>query len=87
MEEFSEFILHLTTKFGGGGGGGQIITIFDHLTYVRVSWSNGQQFLTMTTAEISILPWSNGQNWSTLTVDHRQVPGFHSHFYNEPALL
>ena len=53
------------------------MTIFDHLAYVRVSWSNGQKFLTMTTAKISKLPWSNGQKWPFLTIfyhDHDQKP-------------
>ena len=44
--------------------------IFDHLAYVRVSWSNGQNFLTMTMAKMPELPWLNGQNWSSLTIDH-----------------
>ena len=43
-------------------------TIFDHLAYVRVSWSNGQKFLTMTMAKILKLPWSNGQKWPFLTM-------------------
>ena len=44
--------------------------IFYHLAYLKVSWSNGQKFLTMTMAKISELPWSNGQNWSILTIDN-----------------
>ena len=54
-------------------------TIFDHLAYVRVSWSNGQKFLTMTMAKIEKLPWSIGQNWSILTIDHGQNRGRHGH--------
>ena len=50
-------------------------TIFDHLAYVRVSWSNGQKFLAMTTAKISNFPWSNGQNGSILTIDHGNIEG------------
>ena len=44
------------------------MTIFDHLAYVQVSWSNGQKFLTMTIAKISKLLWSNGQKWPFLTM-------------------
>ena len=51
-----------------GGGGSDDHDFFDHLAYVRVSWSNGQKFLTMTMAKISKLPWSNGQNWPFLTM-------------------
>ena len=47
--------------------------IFDHLAYVRVSWSNGQKFLTMTMAKISKLPWSNGQNWPFLTMTMAKI--------------
>ena len=43
-------------------------TVFDHLAYVRMSWSNGQKFLTMTMAKISKSPRSNGQNWPFLTM-------------------
>ena len=49
-------------------------TIFDHLAYVRVSWSNGQKFLTMTMAKISKFPWSNGQNWPFLTMTMTKIP-------------
>ena len=50
------------------GGGVRWPWFFDHLAYVRVSWSNGQKFLTMTMAKISKYPWSNGQNWPFLTM-------------------
>ena len=49
-------------------------TIFDHLAYVRVSWSNGQKFLTMTMAKISKFPWSYGQNWPFLTMTIAIIP-------------
>ena len=62
-----------------GAEGGRMNMIFNHLAYVRVSWSNGQKFLTMTMAKISKLPWSNGQNWSILTIDLEKIPGFHGH--------
>ena len=57
-----------------GGGGVRWPRFFDHLTYVRVSWSNGQKFLTMTMAKIFKFPWSNGQNWSFLTMTMAKIP-------------
>ena len=47
-------------------------TIFDHLAFIQVSWSNGQKFWIMTMAKISKLPWSNGQNWPFFDHDHVQ---------------
>ena len=47
--------------------------VFDHLAYVRVSWSNGQKLSTMTMAKISKLPWSNGQNWPFLTMTMAKI--------------
>ena len=56
-----------------GGGGKMTMIFFDHLAYVRVSWSNGQTFLTMTMAKISKYPWSNGQNWPFLTITMAKI--------------
>ena len=50
--------------------------IFDHLAYVRVSWSNGQKIFTMTMAKISKYPWSNGQNWPFLTMAMAKISNF-----------
>ena len=57
------------------GGGGKMTAIFDHLAYVRVSWSDGKKILTMTTVKISKLPWSNGQNWPFLTMTMGKIDG------------
>ena len=51
-------------------------TIFDHLAYVRVSWSNGQKFLTMSMAKISKLPWSSGQKWLFLAMAMAKIQEF-----------
>ena len=53
-------------KWGGGGK----MTMIDHKAYVRVSWSNGQKFLTMTMTVVK---------WSILTIDHEQIPRCHGH--------
>ena len=55
-----------------GGGGKMTIK----MTYVWVSWSNGQKFLTMTMAKISKLLWSNGQIWSFLTMTMAKIEEF-----------
>ena len=47
-------------------------TIFDHLAYVTVSWSNGSKIFDWV-AKISKLPWSNGQNWPFLTMNISKI--------------
>ena len=72
-ESEKKFPYNVRPQFGGGGGGVRWPRFFDHLAYVRVSWSNGQTFLTMNMAKISKLPWSNGQKWPFLTMTMTKI--------------
>ena len=53
--------------------------MIDHKAYVRVSWSNGQKFLTMTMAKILRI---TVVKWSILTIDHEQTPRCHGKFFD-----
>ena len=43
--------------------GGKVTNFLDHLTYVRVSWSNGQKFVTMVEIPILRFSTSNSENF------------------------